>query len=92
MRLKDRVAVVTGAGRGIGRAVAEKMAAQGARVVVADRDEALARETAAELKATPMVVDIGDPQSVEELFCRRRASSLVELTFSSTTLASASPS
>ena len=68
MRLLDRVAIVTGAGRGIGRAVAEKMAAQGARVVVADRDVALARETAAELNATPVVVDIGDPQSVEKLF------------------------
>jgi NAD(P)-dependent dehydrogenase (short-subunit alcohol dehydrogenase family) len=68
MRLQDRVAIVTGAGRGIGRAVAEKMAAQGARIVVADRDETLARETAADLNATPVVVDIGDPQSVEKLF------------------------
>ena len=68
MRLQDRVAIVTGAGRGIGKAVAEKMVAQGARVVVADRDETLARETAAELNATPVVVDIGDPQSVEKLF------------------------
>jgi NAD(P)-dependent dehydrogenase (short-subunit alcohol dehydrogenase family) len=68
MRLKDRVAVITGAGRGIGRAIAEKMAAQGARVVVADREESLAKETAAALNATPIFVDIGDPRSIEDLF------------------------
>jgi NAD(P)-dependent dehydrogenase (short-subunit alcohol dehydrogenase family) len=68
MRLQDRVAVVTGAGRGIGRTIAGKMGAEGARVVVADRDEALAKQTAADLKAAPMFVDIGDPQSVEKLF------------------------
>jgi 3-oxoacyl-[acyl-carrier protein] reductase len=68
MRLQDRVAVVTGAGRGIGRAIAEKMAAQGARIVVADRDEALGRQTAVDLDAVAMTVDVADAGSVERLF------------------------
>lgn len=46
MRLKGRVAIVTGAGGGIGRAIATRFAAEGARVVVADINGAAARETA----------------------------------------------
>jgi 3-oxoacyl-[acyl-carrier protein] reductase len=46
MRLRDRVAVITGAGSGIGAASALAMAREGARVVVADIDEAGARATA----------------------------------------------
>ena len=46
MRLRDRVAVITGAGSGIGAASALAMAREGARVVVADIDEAAARATA----------------------------------------------
>jgi NAD(P)-dependent dehydrogenase (short-subunit alcohol dehydrogenase family) len=46
MTLQDRVAVVTGAGSGIGRAVALAMAARGARVAAIDLDGATAKETA----------------------------------------------
>jgi 3-oxoacyl-[acyl-carrier protein] reductase len=46
MRLKDKVALITGAGGGIGRATALRFAAEGAAVVAADLDEASVHETA----------------------------------------------
>ena len=51
MRLKDKVAVITGAGSGIGRAAALKFSAEGAKVVVADIQEAPGRETVELVKA-----------------------------------------
>jgi NAD(P)-dependent dehydrogenase (short-subunit alcohol dehydrogenase family) len=64
-----KVAVVTGAGRGIGRAYAQGLAAAGASVVVADIDEAGAKETADTVTAaggvaTAVWVDIADHDSV----------------------------
>jgi NAD(P)-dependent dehydrogenase (short-subunit alcohol dehydrogenase family) len=50
--LKDRVAVVTGAGSGIGRAIAQAMAARGAQVAAVDIDEDTARETTAAIART----------------------------------------
>ena len=47
MTLKDRMAVVTGAGSGLGRAIAQALAAAGAPVAAVDLDAATAEETAA---------------------------------------------
>jgi NAD(P)-dependent dehydrogenase (short-subunit alcohol dehydrogenase family) len=51
MILKDRIAIITGAGSGIGRAGAEIMAREGATVVVADRRKSAAEDTVARIKA-----------------------------------------
>jgi NAD(P)-dependent dehydrogenase (short-subunit alcohol dehydrogenase family) len=50
MKLNDRVAVVTGAARGIGKAIAERCAKEGARVVVADLNEPGVKAVASEIR------------------------------------------
>ena len=48
-KLDTKIAIVTGAGSGIGRAISEKLSAEGATVVVTDINEATANETASRL-------------------------------------------
>jgi NAD(P)-dependent dehydrogenase (short-subunit alcohol dehydrogenase family) len=63
------VALVTGAGRGIGRAIAERLAEAGAAVLVAARSQEACIEVATEIRsgggtAWPLHLDVGDPESI----------------------------
>ena len=66
MKLAGKAAFVTGGARGIGRAICEAYAAEGARVAVADRLEDDARDTAAALGAGSISVgmDVSDPDAI----------------------------
>ena len=57
-RLENRIALVIGAARGIGAATAERFVEEGAKVVIADREEAAGQATAARLKAHFVATDI----------------------------------
>lgn len=68
MRFDNKVAVVTGAASGIGRAIALELAADGATVAAVDRNEAgLAQTAQACAGATTHVVDLADPAAVSTL-------------------------
>lgn len=71
LSLEGRVALVTGAGRGIGRAIALTLAQAGAKIAVLSRTEANAQETAQAIQqaggnALPLALDVADPDSAEK--------------------------
>jgi NAD(P)-dependent dehydrogenase (short-subunit alcohol dehydrogenase family) len=72
-RLDGKVAVITGAASGIGRASAVRFAAEGASVVVADVDEAHGREVAEQVDGTFVAVDVTSEESVAQLYATAAA-------------------
>ncbi|WP_234820306.1 MULTISPECIES: SDR family NAD(P)-dependent oxidoreductase [Sinorhizobium] len=74
MRLKDKTAIVTGAGKGIGAAIARRFAHEGCAVAVNyARDEAAARQVVHDIeqaggKAVAVQADVGDPAGMPALF------------------------
>jgi 3-oxoacyl-[acyl-carrier protein] reductase len=72
MRLKDKVAIVTGGGIGIGKAYAHGLAKEGAKVVVADIQDAEAQKVAADIKAAggeaiAVLVDVTSPEKTQAM-------------------------
>ncbi|MGY0559284.1 MULTISPECIES: SDR family NAD(P)-dependent oxidoreductase [unclassified Luteimonas] len=77
MILKDKTAIVTGAGSGLGRGIALKLAQEGANIVIADIDDkggnqTLEAITAAGGKATLVVGDVSDPEYHVDLIARTK--------------------
>ena len=75
MRLKGRVAVVTGAGRGLGEAIARRFADEGAAVLINDMDPATAADTVAQIeqrggRAAALVGSVTDEALVQALMAR----------------------
>ncbi len=73
LKLKDQVAVVTGAGRGIGEAIAHRLASEGARIAVVSRTQANSDRTAESINqlqpgaARSYAADVADHEEVEAL-------------------------
>jgi 3-oxoacyl-[acyl-carrier protein] reductase len=78
MRLQDKVSIITGSGRGIGRATALKFAAEGAKTVVCDLDETSVGAVVDEIKgvggeASGFVVDVTDRSSIDAMVAAVKA-------------------
>ena len=67
-RLQDRIAVITGAGSGIGLASARRLAAEGAIVVAVDIDEEAGKAAAAEVRGEFVAADVSVEDDVERLY------------------------
>ncbi len=65
MRLEGKSALITGAARGIGRAFAEAYIREGAEVMIGDIDVARARETATDIGAEAVRMDVTDQESID---------------------------
>ncbi len=70
MKIDGQIALVTGAGSGLGEATARRLAAQGARVAVMDRSQEAAERVAAEINGLALVADVTDVAAVEAAFLK----------------------
>jgi NAD(P)-dependent dehydrogenase (short-subunit alcohol dehydrogenase family) len=78
LRLRDKVAVVTGGGRGIGQAIARVLAGEGCTVVITGRDKASLTRSATRIskkvhgrgKVVPLICDVRDSEGVAAVFAK----------------------
>jgi len=70
VELQEKVAVITGGGQGLGAGLCRRFAAEGARVVVVDLDEANAREIAKEVGGLGLSADVGVEADVQRVVAR----------------------
>jgi len=68
MRLENKRAIVTGGGSGFGEGIVRKFIAEGAKVLIADRDQANGERVAAACGAAFIGVDVADPSGVKAMF------------------------
>lgn len=73
MRLKDKIAIITGAASGIGKACAERFAEEGATVVIADINAEKGEQVAQEINGLFVETDVTQPTSVEALIKKTKA-------------------
>ena len=77
MQLEDKIALVTGAGRGMGRAISLQLAEEGANVAVSDIDASTAEDTAVAIKqmgreSLVLPADIGDLNDINRMFTQAK--------------------
>ncbi len=65
--VKDQIVLVSGASRGIGRAIAQGFAERGANVIITGREAATLEKTAQEIGATPIVCDVAKKDDIKRL-------------------------
>lgn len=70
MKIEKQIAIVTGAGSGLGEASARRLASQGAKVAVLDRSLEAAQAVAGDIGGLALGADVTDPQAVEKAFAQ----------------------
>ncbi|MDV7270037.1 L-iditol 2-dehydrogenase [Thioclava sp. A2] len=91
MRLHGKRALITGAARGIGRAFAEGYIREGAEVVIGDIDIARARETAAEIGASALPLDVTSQESIDAAMAEMQAGGGIDILINNAAIFTAAP-